>query len=102
MRLPTYFQNKTLTINSDVKHKLYRVVFLLEVTNDYKEWEKEEEWDEEEEELHLEEEEESCPQSVILPVCGQRRAAAAMLTKKPGSSVLPTGEHNLYGRPEGA
>lgn len=31
----------------------------------------------------------------VLPICVQRRGAAAMLTKKPGSSILPTGEHSL-------
>lgn len=38
----------------------------------------------------------------VLPLCVQRRGAAAMLTKKPGASVLPTGEHSLYSRPKGA
>lgn len=30
----------------------------------------------------------------VLPVCVHRRGAAAMLTKKPGVSVHPTGEHD--------
>lgn len=31
----------------------------------------------------------------VLPSWVQRRGAAAMLTKKPGTSVLPTGEHSF-------
>lgn len=30
----------------------------------------------------------------VLPVCVHRRGAAAMLTKKPGVSVHPTGEYD--------
>lgn len=38
----------------------------------------------------------------VLPVCVQRRGAAAMLTKKPGVSVHPTGEYDPCSRRPGA